>query len=85
MEVEITTLQEYLEYIIEMLEENPKIAELPVVFSTDQDGSNYHKVWYSPSLGRCADFETHFLDITDTFNTETDILEDDKWNCVIIN
>ena len=33
------------------LKDNPEVADLDVIYSCDDEGNSYHKVYYSPSKG----------------------------------
>jgi hypothetical protein len=48
-------LQEYLDNLITMIKDNPKIAEFEVIYSHDDEGNEFQKVGMPPSLMRIDD------------------------------
>ena len=50
-------LKDFLENISKMVEENPSILELDVVYARDPEGNGYHPLHYTPSLGHHLDYD----------------------------
>ena len=48
-------LQEYLDNLLLMVKNNPKIAEFEVIYSHDDEGNEFQKVGMPPSLMRIDD------------------------------
>jgi len=48
-------LQEYLDNLLLMVKDNPKIADFEVIYSHDDEGNEFQKVWMPPSLMRIDD------------------------------
>ena len=51
------TLKEYIEELNKLVKQNPKILELPVIYSADDEGNHYQMVHYTPTLGTFDDFD----------------------------
>jgi hypothetical protein len=49
------TLQEYLDNLLLMVKNNPKIANFEVIYSHDDEGNEFQKVGMPPSLMRIDD------------------------------
>ena len=74
------TVRDLVEDLTDLVNENPKISKMPIVYSSDDEGNNMQKVLFSPCLGIAKTLEDRDLVITS-------IGEDakEKGNCVIIN
>ncbi len=62
-------LKNFLENLNEFVKQNPKVLELDVVTSSDDEGNSYNLVHYSPSIGIYEDREfeaTEDLDEADS-------------------
>lgn len=62
-------LKNFLENLNEFVKQNPKVLELDVVTSSDDEGNSYNLVHYSPSIGIYKDREfeiTEDLDEADS-------------------
>lgn len=57
------TLQTYIQQLQEFLDDNPELAEAEVWYASDDEGNNYQKVGYSPSLKVIEKDEDYSTDI----------------------
>jgi hypothetical protein len=64
--------KDYVGILSKQLKENPEWAELDVVYASDDEGNDYHKVYHSASAGTL-------------FEGEMDFSGDDPLNAVCIN
>jgi hypothetical protein len=44
-------LEEFLDNLVTLTEENPKLLQMDVVYSRDDEGNGYDLVHYPPSIG----------------------------------
>jgi hypothetical protein len=44
-------LKEYLEELNKLVEEKPNLLNLEIVYSVDDEGNVYKRVYYSPTVG----------------------------------
>ena len=58
-------LKEYLEKINHHINQNPKILDLEVVYSTDEEGNGYRKVVYESCIIHFENLNTHYLQASD--------------------
>jgi hypothetical protein len=59
------TLEKYLDALIIMVKNNPKIAKLDVIYSHDDEGNEFQKVGMLPSLMKIENIESdRFLEPT---------------------
>ena len=77
------TLNQWLSHVQEMIKKNPKIGNYPLIYSIDDEGSDYHKVISTPTLVQVHVINEYFLEIVG-FQEDTDIAEEDC-NAICIN
>lgn len=66
-------LSEYIKYLVEL--EKQGYGEFPIIYSSDDEGNSYQKVYSEPQLFSVENIEDYYLEYT----------EDSDFNCVIIN
>lgn len=44
-------VKEYLDNFNELIKERPEILEYDLVYSSDDEGNNYNKIFYTPGIG----------------------------------
>ena len=67
------TLKEYVEILNKYLEENPKYADMPVMYFTDDEGNAAHILDIDePQLFYCEDPDSHYLELFDEDDDEAD-------------
>lgn len=50
-------LRDYIEQLNLIAEENPDVLEYDVIYSSDDEGNDYQKIHYGPSIGYYEDRE----------------------------
>jgi hypothetical protein len=48
-------LKKYIENLNKLVKENPEISDYEVVYSSDDEGNNYHNFFCSPSIGNFSE------------------------------
>jgi hypothetical protein len=58
-------LKKYIKILNELVYKNPELLEANVVYSIDEEGNNYNKVYFGPSTGhyKKGDFDQESKDI----------------------
>lgn len=72
------TVNDMLEVLLDLKEKG--YGNLPLIYSTDDEGNSYHKIYHKPSLSLVEDLDEWDLEIV--------YMEDDEEfepNCVTIN
>jgi hypothetical protein len=66
-------LKEYLDYLNQMIKEDPRILEYPLVTASDDEGNEFHPVFTYPSLAHTPDPKKHSISPYDIkmFHDET--------------
>lgn len=77
------TLNQWLNSIQEMIKKNPKVGNYPLIYSTDDEGNEYHKVMFDPTLVQVHNLNERFLEIVG-FKDDPDIADEDC-NTICIN
>lgn len=74
-------LEQYIKQLSELVEANPEYSKLDVIYAIDDEGNDFNKIGFAPSLGNLSSDG----DFTQVENFE-DIDEDDQViNSVCIN
>jgi hypothetical protein len=77
-------LKEYLENLNKMVEQNPEILELDVVYAKDDEGNYFEYIGYMPSLGKFCREDCEF--ISERQFNEFDLDEEEKIvNAICLN
>lgn len=77
-------LKEYIDKLNQLIEDYPKALGMEVIYSHDDEGNEYQKLWASPTLCQVEDIKTsRFIEIVG-FNGDEDILIE-YCNAVCIN
>lgn len=77
-------LKEYLENLLKMADEDPKLLDYTVISSIDDEGNGFNEVYWKPSLG-------HFNEDRDFYSKENieedpeEYDEDIEINAICIN
>lgn len=53
---------EYVQNLVQLLKKNPEIGELEVIYSQDDEGNTYQKVFYSPSLMKTEGLQNQYVE-----------------------
>lgn len=76
------TLKKYIEQLQDLLDQG--FDELPLIYSSDDEGNSYHKINNLPELYRVEDINEYYLESDFAYDDNDEILEF-KPNCIIIN
>ena len=71
------TLRQLINRLNHIAKENPKALDLPLVYSRDDEGNSFHKVYFDAGLGNYDENKREFLNKEEADGKET--------NCVCIN
>ena len=77
------TLNQWLNSIQEMIKKNPKIGDYPLIYSSDDEGNDFHKVSADPTLAQVEDTNQWSLEIVGFLGDDT--IADEDCNVVCIN
>lgn len=76
------TLNKYLEELQKLKDEG--YGELPVIYSSDNEGNSYHPVTFLPDVCLVEDLNKYSLERIPNWDDEKDII-DFKPNSILIN
>ena len=74
-------LQEYIKQLTDLVESNPEYAKLDVIYAKDDEGNDFSKIGFAPSLGNLSSDG----DFTQQENFEDIDEEDQIINSICIN
>lgn len=77
------TFEEYVNNLQRVLKENPEYKDLPVVYSSDDEGNDYMTVSFEPSTCKVLDIKDRFLERI--CEEEPEELDGDFQTVIIIN
>ena len=60
-------------------------GNLPIIYSKDDEGNDFHKVNNLPLLVQVHDINEYYLEWVGEFNPDSDNIAREDCNCVIIN
>lgn len=73
-------LKDYISGLQQLIKDDPKVAEFPVIYASDDEGNSHHPVHCNGTLVEVEDAEAHYVELMwDMGNREI------KPNAVIIN
>jgi len=75
-------LKVYLERLEHLIKQNPKILNHQVIYSHDDEGNEYQKVYFEPSLCTIKDLSQQYLELEEPIY---DVTDETETNAVIIN
>ena len=80
------TLNGYIGFLQSIVEENKEFGEMPVAYSTDDEGNAYHLIHQQLTPCQVNDLEERYLDIHGYYDDtpDSDIKIEDV-NCIIVN
>ena len=67
------TVNEYVQNLVQLLKKDPEIGELEVIYSQDDEGNSYQKVFYSPSIVNTEGLENAY--VTGVININPDEID----------
>ena len=71
------TLRQLINRLNDIAKDNPKALDLPLVYSRDDEGNSFHKVYFDAELGSYDENKREFINKEEADGKET--------NCVCIN
>jgi len=71
------TLKQLISRLQDIAKENPEALDLPLVYSRDDEGNSFHKVYFDAGLGNYDENKREFLNKEEADGKEV--------NCVCIN
>lgn len=71
------TFNTFIENCLMLVKNNPKLAELPVISSSDDEGNSFKKIIFTPTLMKVDDIEDKFMDAEEA--------DEDDCNAICIN
>jgi len=77
-------LREYLEELNKIIQEHPEVLEYEVCYSIDDEGNEYNKVNYTPSLVEFDNVKNENRDLQKLYLEDED-KESTNYNAIIIN
>lgn len=58
----------YVNTLITMLKNNPEIEDYEVIYSQDNEGNNYQKVYFTPTIVLTTGLKNAYIEIESTIN-----------------
>lgn len=75
-------LKEYIRELNKLVIEYPEAYELPVIYSEDDEGNNYHHVIYSPAMFQVHDVNQYYLEVVGKLGDDNIAREDCNVICI---
>lgn len=79
------TLNDLKQNIDEILKEHPKWGALPIVYSSDNEGNNFHKVFFDISPMQFHDINAYYLEQVGNYKTGSNEISEKDVNAICIN
>tara|TARA_Y100000389_G_scaffold86606_1_gene83294 strand:- start:4531 stop:4764 length:234 start_codon:yes stop_codon:yes gene_type:complete len=71
------TLRQLINRLNDIVKDNPEALDLPLVYSIDDEGNSFHRVYFDAGLGNYNERDREFLNKEEANDKEV--------NCVCIN
>lgn len=68
-----------------LVNHNPKFGNLPIIYSNDDEGNSYQKIYNSPVLTQVENIDEYYLEVVGFYDEDSDEIALEDVNCVIIN
>jgi hypothetical protein len=80
-------LHKFIDQLNKLVEENPQVKDFDVIYSIDEEGNAYDKIYFSPTIGNFSGDQFRTQDYIEEFNEEypDEKLENLEVNSVCIN
>lgn len=85
MSSKIQTVQDLINNLQELIRINPECKDFPIIYSSDDEGNSYSKIWYEPNFTQVEDLEERDLEVIGHYSENNDNIALEDCNCVIIN
>ena len=79
------TVRNLIDYLHKLIEDDPRVEDLPIIYSSDDEGNNYQKVHNLPELTQVEDLNAWNLEVVGYYDEDSDEIVKEDCNCVIIN
>ena len=79
------TLRKFHEEITHLLTNYPELANVPIIYSRDDEGNGYQKVHESPTPARAENLDEWELEVEGYLEDMGGDISRELINCVIIN
>lgn len=79
------TVRNLIDHLHKIIEDNPKLEDLPIIYSSDDEGNSYQKVHNLPGLSQVEDLDSWILEVIGFYDEDSDKIAKEDCNCVIIN
>ena len=68
------TVEGHINNLLQIVKNNPEVADYPCIYSTDDEGNSHHKVVYTPTVMKVESFDNQYLEIGECKPTEGNAL-----------
>ena len=59
------SVQDYINNLLQIVKNNPEVADYKCIYSTDDEGNSHHRVLYTPTVMKVQSFDNQYLEIED--------------------
>lgn len=59
------TVQDHINALLQIVKNDPEVADYPCIYSADDEGNSHHKVLYTPTVMRVESLDNQYLEIED--------------------
>lgn len=78
-------LKTFAKAINKLIKEHPEWAELPLIYSADDEGNSYHVVNNLPAPMQVGDPKEYYIEPIGIYQKGSDEVAKEDINCIIIN
>jgi hypothetical protein len=79
------TVQDLIDNLQKLVKIKPECKDFPIIYSTDDEGNEYSKIYYIPNFTQVGDLEERYLEVIGHYSKDNDYIALEDCNCVIIN
>ena len=79
------TVRNLIDYLHKLIEDDPRVENLPIIYSSEDEGNSYQKVYNLPGLTQVEDLNSWDLEVVGYYDEDSDEILKEDCNCVIIN
>ena len=63
-------VQDHINALLQIVKNNPEVADYECIYSADDEGNSYQRVLYTPTVMKVGSFNNHYLEVEDCKPTE---------------